>query len=179
VPDGDPGFADLSQAIVVTVSTPEGRQIPMPAAARDPILEGIRRNVTGPGANGRSTTAEELFAVNYPPEAIAIGGKTGTAQGQGNYPWNDSSAFAAVSVDPAQPYTVVSYLEKAGFGSTGAAPVVKCTYLAMSGLIPLDPVAVSEPLDLTSDEVARPLPDVDNSCMASSDTGTFIPSGGD
>jgi penicillin-binding protein 2 len=179
VPDGDPGFADLSQAVVVAATTPEGRQIPMPAAARDPIMEGIRRNVTGPGANGRSTTAEELFAVNYPPEAIPVGGKTGTAQGQGNYPWNDSSAFAAVSVDPAQPYTIVSYLEKAGFGSTGAAPVVKCTYLAMSGMIPLDPVAISEPLDVTSDEVARPLPAVDNSCMASSDTGTFIPSGGD
>ena len=73
----------------------------------------------------------------------------------------------------------MSYLEKAGFGSTGAAPVVKCTYLAMSGLIPLDPVTISEPLDLTSDEVARPLPGVDNSCMASSDTGTFLPSGGD
>ena len=179
VPDGDPGFADLSQATVVTAMTPDGRQIPMPAAARDPILEGIRRNVTGPGANGRSTTAEELFEVNYPPEAIPVGGKTGTAQGQGNFPWNDSSAFAAVSVDPAQPYTVVSYLEKAGFGSTGAAPVVKCTFLAMSGMIPLDPVAISEPLDITSEEVAAPLPPVDTACMASSDTGTFIPSGGD
>ena len=46
-------------------------------------------------------------------------------------------------------------------------------------MIPLDPVAISEPLDITSDEVAKPLPGVDTSCMASSDTGTFIPSGGD
>ena len=37
---------------------------------------------------------------------------TGTAQGFPSYPWNDSSVFAAVSLEDARPFTVVSYLEK-------------------------------------------------------------------
>ena len=179
VPDGDPGYADLTQATPVQLIAPQARAIPMHEGVRNPIVDGVVRNITGPGANGRSTTAEELFDVGYPPEAIPLGGKTGTAQGQGNFPWNDSSAFAAFSIDPARPYTVVSYLEKAGFGSRGAAPVVKCTFLALSGLLPLDPVGIAEPLDITSDQVARPLPEVDRACLGSTETGTVVPSGGD
>ena len=137
-------------------------------------MAGLRRNVTGPGANGRSTTAEELFD-DYPAEAIQVAGKTGTAQGFRSYPWNDSSAFAAFSIQPEQPYTVVSYLEKSGFGSTGAAPVVKCMFLALSGLIPLDPVAISEPLDISMEVPAEPLPGVDVSCMRSTNAGTIVP----
>ena len=107
-----------------------GADLRRPRAATSPV----------PAPNGRSTTAEELFA-DYPAGAIPVAGKTGTAQGRNSYPWNDSSAFAAFSIDPEQPYTVVSYLEKSGFGSTGAAPVVKCMFLALSGITPLDPVA--------------------------------------
>ena len=33
---------------------------------------------------------------------LPIAGKTGTAQGAGSYPWNDSSAFAAFSLDSSQ-----------------------------------------------------------------------------
>ncbi len=179
IPRGDAGFVDLSQAALQQTTAPQSRPVPMPDAVRAPIVDGIRRNVTGPGTNGRSTTAEELFAVNYPPEAIPVAGKTGTAQGFGNYPWNDSSTFAAFSMDPAQPYTVVSYLEKAGFGSTGAAPVVKCMFLALSNQLTLDPVGVSEPLDLGSTEVATPLTPVDTACMTSSDSNTVRPAGGD
>jgi len=141
---------------------------------QEPIWNGLRRNVTGPGTNGRSTTAEELFA-DYPPGAIQVAGKTGTAQGRNSYPWNDSSAFAAFSIDPEQPWTVVSYLEKSGFGSTGAAPVVKCMFLALSGITPLDPVAISEPLDTTMEVPAEPLPGVATDCMRSSNAGTIRP----
>ena len=113
-PDGEPGFADLTQAVVAVQVAPESsRQVPMTPELRDPIQDGIRRNITGPGYNGRSTTAEELFR-DYPADAIQVAGKTGTAQGRLSYPWNDSSAFAAYSLDPNHPYTVVSYLEKAG-----------------------------------------------------------------
>ena len=69
----------------------------------------------------------------------------------------------------------MSYLEKAGFGSTGAAPVVKCMFLALSGLIPLDPVGISEPLDTSMEVPAEPLPGVDVSCMRSSNAGTIVP----
>ena len=56
---------------------------------------------------------------------------------------------------------MVSYLEKSGFGSVGAAPVVKCMFLALSGMIPLDPVHISEPLDTTSRRPPSDLPNVD------------------
>ena len=81
---------------------PAGRPIPMPAEVHDPIQNGIRRNITGPGVGSHSTTAQELFA-DYPADAIPVAGKTGTAQGRGSYPWNDSSAFTAYSIDPDPP----------------------------------------------------------------------------
>jgi penicillin-binding protein 2 len=173
-PDSDvPGVADLARAQVIEYITPPPREINMPPGVRDPIVTGLARNVTGPGVSGpdgyRSTTAEELFRVGYPPEAIPVAGKTGTAQGSNNYPWNDSSAFAAFSLDPARPFTVVSYLEKAGYGSVGAAPVVKCMYLALSGLTVLDPPPLADPLDLEDNVAAHDPPRVDRSCMASSD----------
>jgi penicillin-binding protein 2 len=173
-PDGDPGYADLAQATLVQEVAPQSRQIAMTPELQEPIWNGLRRNVTGPGANGRSTTAEELFA-DYPAGAIQVAGKTGTAQGRNSYPWNDSSAFGAYSIDPEHPWTVVSYLEKAGFGSTGAAPVVKCMFLALSGVTPLDPVAVSEPLDTTMEVPAESLPGVPVDCMHSSNAGTIRP----
>jgi|HigsolmetaAR201D_1030396.scaffolds.fasta_scaffold09000_2 penicillin-binding protein 2 len=173
-PNGQPGYADLSQAVVVEEIGREGREIPMPDDVRGPIQDGLRRNITGPGYNGMSTTAEELFD-DYPPDAIQVAGKTGTAQGYKSFPWNDSSAFAAYSIQPEHPYTVVSYLEKAGFGSTGAAPVVKCMFLALSGKIPLDPVEISEPLDTSMDVPAKPLAPVGTECMRSSNPGTIRP----
>jgi penicillin-binding protein 2 len=165
VPDAQPGRAALDRGTVVRTNKPKWRKMPMTPRMRDPLIDGLRQNILGVGANGRSTTAGELFAVGYPESAIPIGGKTGTAQGFGNYPWNDSSVFAGISLDPARPFTVVSYLEKAGYGSRGAAPVVKCMYLALSGITPLDPVNVSEPLDVDSTEPAQPAAPVDTACM--------------
>jgi len=176
-----PGTVDMSQAVVVQAYTPAGRAIDMPGDYRNAILAGIRQNVTGPGANGRSTTAQELFATGYPSDAIDVAGKTGTAQGFGSYPWNDSSVFAGVAYGDdalAHPYTVVAYLEKSGFGSQGAAPVVKCMFLALSGMIQLDPVVVSDPLDTTSDQPARPLRQVGTDCLRSTDPNTVYPGTG-
>lgn len=183
VPDGPPGYADVAAGTVVDGVAPQSRPIPMAPDVRDPIVEGTRRNITGPGANGRSTTAEELFDIGYAEDlgAIPIAGKTGTAQGQFNYPWNDSSAFAGFSLDGNRPYTVVAYLEKAGYGSLGAAPVVKCMFLALGGQVPLDPVTISEPLDVTSDVAAKPLVPVDLTCGVSADADAALtrPAGGD
>ena len=164
-PDGEPGFADPERGTVFSdESEPELiRQIEMPSSIRSPLVRGLRRVVTGPGKNGRSTTAEELFT-GYPDDAIQVAGKTGTAQGQGNYPWNDSSVFTGFAVDPAtgdylpdeeNPYVVTAYLEKAGYGSQAAAPVVKCVFLMLSGVTPTDPIAPSDPLDL---EATAPAP---------------------
>ena len=145
----------------------------------EPIVDGIRQNITGPGTAANSTTAEELFNVNWSePAAPPIAGKTGTAQGRFSFPWNDSSVFAAFSQDtsdgrgPSWPTS-----RRPGSGRSAAAPVVKCMFLALSGVTALDPVA-----DLRA---ARPGPArwspnrcrrcTDLSCMESSNANTIYP----
>lgn len=192
VPDGAPGFADLSRGEVVrTFIKPDVQQkVGMDEATLNQIRAGLRRNITGPGFNGRSTTSEELFATGYyPSEAIPVAGKTGTAQGFNNYPWNDSSVFAAYSVEPENgPYTVTSYLEKGGYGARGSGPVIKCMFTALSGLIETNPVVQSDPLDPESNEVAEPAVGNGKSlaggteCLAAANfnpEGTVISTGGE
>jgi penicillin-binding protein 2 len=163
VPDAEPGFADPERG---TVFEQHGaptliRQIAMPDTVREPIVEGLRRVIYGKGVDSdfyHKTTGEHLF-LDYPrdEEEIPLAGKTGTAQGAGNYPWNDSSVFSAFSTDDARPYVVTAYLEKAGYGSQAAAPVVKCTFMALSDETRLRPVELSEPLDLDATVAAPPL----------------------
>jgi penicillin-binding protein 2 len=97
-----------------------------------------------------------LLFKGYPYGVLPIAGKTGTAQGLGNLPWNDSSAFGAFSLDPSQPYSAFAYLEKAGYGSQAAAPVLKCVFMAMSGKYKVDPVVVADPLNISSSVAAPP-----------------------
>jgi penicillin-binding protein 2 len=160
VPDATtPGYADVMQGRLATEPNVKGevvRQIPMPPAIHAEISNGLTRVIYGPGTTSdyyHHTTGENLFYA-YPSSAIPLGGKTGTAQGAGNYPWNDSSVFAAFSRDPERPYTVSAYLEKAGYGSRAAGPVVKCIFLQLSGLAPADEVTLSDPLDPLSTEAA-------------------------
>ncbi len=136
---------DLSDAVVT-------RDMNMPAEIRDPIVEGLTRVVNGPGVRSdiyHSTTGERLFK-SYPKNVLPIAGKTGTAQGFGNLPWNDSSAFGAFSKNPEKPYTVYAYLEKSGFGSRAAAPVVKCIFTALAERTRVDPAVPADPLDRSS-----------------------------
>ncbi len=162
VPDGAPGFADLEAGTIY-----ESRdkpvlinQVAMPSEIRRPIVDGLRRVICpaggGCGVGQFSTTGEKLF-FDYPDEAIPIAGKTGTAQGANNYPWNDSSAFSAFSLDETRPYVVTAYLEKSGYGSQAAAPVVKCTFLVLSGLLEPDEVELSDPLDIDATVAAPPM----------------------
>jgi penicillin-binding protein 2 len=162
VRDGSvPGYADVSSAKLARPANTGGeviRRLELGPDSWNAIDRGLRRVITGPGQQVgnayRSTTGEKLFYY-YPDRAIPVAGKTGTAQGAGNYPWNDSSAFAAYSVDPARPYTVAAYLEKSGYGSQAAAPVVKCMFLQMSGIASADPVVMSDELNINS---KRPAP---------------------
>ena len=136
---------DLSDAFVA-------RDMNMPAEIRDPIVEGLTRVVNGPGVRSdiyHSTTGERLFK-SYPKNVLPIAGKTGTAQGFGNLPWNDSSAFGAFSKNPEKPYTVYAYLEKSGYGSRAAAPVVKCIFTALAERTRVDPAVPADPLDRSS-----------------------------
>lgn len=189
VPDGSvPGFVDFSRGTVFDDrSGPElVREIPMPLEVRQPIVAGLRRVITGPGVNSdyyHKATGEHLFR-DYPDDAIPLAGKTGTAQGAENYPWNDSSVFTGFAVDPStelfapnrmDPFVVSAYLEKSGFGSQAAAPVVKCIFLALSNPDRMDPVELSEPLDTDMTVAASPmtmpgadrLPEIGPSCWNS------------
>lgn len=180
VPDAaQPGYADLSQARFAAEPNTRGdlvRQVPLSEEIGGEITRGLRRVITGPGTVSdyyHSTTGEKLF-YNYPSTAIPVAGKTGTAQGAGNYPWNDSSAFAAYSTDPERPFTVSAYLEKSGYGSQAAGPVVKCIFLQLSGIAPADPVTLSDPLDTTELITAESQLLADQSCYA----GRFSPTRG-
>jgi penicillin-binding protein 2 len=164
------GYVDLSDASLARPANTTGevvRRLELGKESWDEIDRGLRRVITGPGQQVgnayRSTTGEKLFFY-YPASAIPVAGKTGTAQGAGNYPWNDSSAFAAYSVDAERPYTVAAYLEKSGYGSQAAAPVVKCMFLQMSGVTQADPVRLSDALDTSSTEAAQPRRLADTSC---------------
>lgn len=171
VPDGaEQGKADLEAGTVFEDRDKPVliRQISMPAEVREPIVKGLERVICpqqGCGVDSdyyHKTTGEHLF-FDYPAEAIPLAGKTGTAQGRFNYPWNDSSAFSAFSTDAERPYVVTAYLEKSGYGSQAAAPVVKCTFLALSDPTKLDPVTVSDPLDLNQTVAALPMAATDTS----------------
>jgi penicillin-binding protein 2 len=102
------------------------------------------------------TTTRHSLAVSQQGAPYKIAGKTGTAQGAFNLPWNDSSAFAAFSKSKAQPYTAVAYVEKAGFGSRAAAPIVKCIFLVLAGRNIATRAVPSDPLDPTGFAVAEP-----------------------
>ncbi|MEY3575272.1 MAG: penicillin-binding protein 2 [Actinomycetota bacterium] len=150
------GLADLQAASVVervSASAPRS-EIPMRDDVREPIVKGLRRVITGPGVNFdyyHKTTGENLFR-NY--TGMPIAGKTGTAQGFNNLPWNDSSAFGAFSVDATQPYSAFAYLEKSGYGAVAAAPVVKCIFLALSKQWRVDDLVPADPLDTSSNIAA-------------------------
>lgn len=175
-PDSDvPGVADLAQSsVALQLADPNPiRTIELPAEFRDPIVNGLRRVITGPGVDSdryHATTGERLFA-SYPYDVLPIAGKTGTAQGAAGLPWNDSSAFGAFSIDPFQPFTVTAYLEKSGYGSKAAAPVTKCMFMLLAGAVEPSPVTPSNPLDVDSTRAApdRSLPS--NRCLGGAQYG--------
>ena len=159
-PNGKSGRVDLDQSIVLqSFAEPQVvRDIDVQPEILEPIVRGLTRVVEGPGVTSdiyHSTTGEKLFR-SYPSRSLPIAGKTGTAQGAGNLPWNDSSVFGAFSKDPKQPYSVVAYLEKSGYGSRAAAPVVKCVYTALAGKTTVAKAVPADPLDIASFAVASP-----------------------
>jgi len=159
-PNGASGCVDFSKGTVLqSFAEPQVvRDIGARPEVIDPIIRGLTRVVMGPGVRSdiyHSTTGEKLFR-SYPSRTLPIAGKTGTAQGAGNLPWNDSSVFGAFSKDPKQPYTAVAYLEKSGYGSRAAAPVVKCIFTALAGKTTVAKAAPADPLDIASYAVASP-----------------------
>lgn len=183
VPDGYPGYADLTRGTLITsYDKPEIiHQIDANPEHVLPIIKGLTRVVTGPGTYfpetyEHQTTGQSLFR-GWDWDAIPIVGKTGTAQGFQSKPWFDSSVWGSFNTDPASPYTVVAYLEKAGYGSKAAAPVAKCVFreaLSPTGYAALPDVQLSDPLDTAS---ILPAPSnllPDDSCLPKVSTGVTI-----
>jgi penicillin-binding protein 2 len=159
-PNGISGSVNLSKGTVLqSFAEPQVvRDVGARPEILEPIVRGLTRVIEGPGVRSdiyHSTTGEKLFR-SYPSRSLPIAGKTGTAQGAGNLPWNDSSVFGAFSKDPKQPYSVVAYLEKSGYGSRAAAPVVKCVYTALAGKTTVAKAVPADPLDIASFAVASP-----------------------
>ncbi len=159
-PNGKSGYVNLARGTVLqSFAEPQVvRDIDARPEVINPIIRGLTRVVEGPGVRSdiyHSTTGEKLFR-SYPSRSLPIAGKTGTAQGAGNLPWNDSSVFGAFSKDPKQPYTTVAYLEKSGYGSRAAAPVVKCVFTALAGKTTVAKAVPADPLDTASFAVASP-----------------------
>lgn len=159
-PNGKSGRVNLAKSTVLqSFAAPQVvRDIGARPEIVEPIVQGLSRVITGPGVRSdfyHATTGEKLFR-SYPNKTLPIAGKTGTAQGAGNLPWNDSSVFGSFSKDPKQPYSVVAYLEKSGYGSRAAAPVVKCVYTALAGKIAVATAVPADPLDTASYAVASP-----------------------
>jgi penicillin-binding protein 2 len=63
----------------------------------------------------------------------------------------------------------VAYLEKSGYGSKAAGPVVKCIFTLLSARAVTEPVLPSDPLDLNSPYAAPPKQLADQSCLGGYD----------
>ncbi len=164
-PDLSTGVADLAKGTVVkSYDTPVIVDQLETTGVLAPIIQGLTRVITGPGVTSdqyHKTTGESLFK-RFP---LNIAGKTGTAQGAANLPWNDSSAFGAFGLDGEVPYTVVAYLEKSGYGSRAAAPVTKCMLEALTDPARMSAVLVSDPLDIASTVPAASNQLLDATCL--------------
>jgi penicillin-binding protein 2 len=174
--EAKPGFVDLPNGTIYqSFVQPEVRlQLDMPADVYFEMVSGLQRVVKGGGVEyppgyARNPTGYILFR-DYDYDKLPIAGKTGTAQGFKSFPWNDSSAFAAFSLDATQPYTIGAYMEKSGYGSRAAAPVVKCLYTMLAGTVVADPVLPADPVntDLLVGAPSRTL--TDPSCLGGVDT---------
>jgi len=166
-PDLSAGVADLASGeIVKSYDKPVILDQLEDNGSIDPIIRGLTRVMTkGGGVDSdfyHRATGETLFGTFD----MALAGKTGTAQGAANLPWNDSSAFGAFGLTDDVPYTVVAYLEKSGYGAKAAGPVTKCMFLAVTDPTVMAPVLISDTLELSSTLPAPSNPLVNAGCLA-------------
>jgi penicillin-binding protein 2 len=153
VPDSDIlGQADI-EAGVVTV--PYGPVIRNEVNANPEhlqlITDGLRLALGCVPINGKTPTGCNAFK-GFPFDELLLAGKTGTAQGRESLAENDSSAFVAFdSNNIERGYTVGAYIEKGGYGGAGAAPLVRCMFLAVNDKLPglMDPVQISDTLNVS------------------------------
>jgi penicillin-binding protein 2 len=77
-------------------------------------------------------TASGTFA-GFPFSQLPLAGKTGTAQVNGK---SDTSVFVGWGPATNPQFLVTAFLEEAGFGASGAAPVARHIFEGLAGLTP-------------------------------------------
>ncbi|MDP9019827.1 MAG: penicillin-binding protein 2 [Actinomycetota bacterium] len=119
---------DQDGTVVRQIEPRVDAQVELPAGARDPIVDGLLGATRSEDPRG---TAFNAFA-GFPHDAYPVAGKTGTAQTGGDR--KDDALFVAFAPahDPRHSVSVV--MERAGFGSTWAAPVARAILSSLSGL---------------------------------------------
>src|SRR6266511_1036956 len=90
--------------------------VPLPASARDPILQGLVGAVRQPGG-----TATATFQ-GFPFGALSVAGKTGTASAVDREP---AAWFACFAPTRGARYAMAVSIDQAGYGASAAAPVAK------------------------------------------------------
>ena len=166
-PDLSPGVADLENGTIVkSYDKPIIVDQLEDNGSLDAIGRGLHRVIRGPGTVYKDGAHKPTGFSLFKDSDVEVSGKTGTAQGAGNLPWNDSSAFGAYGTTDALPYTVVAYLEKSGYGAKAAGPVTKCMFTALTDPSVMAPVMVSDTLDLSSTLPAQSNPLVNAACLS-------------
>lgn len=119
---------DQDGTVVREIEPRVDAQVDLPVGAYDPIVDGLLGATRSEEPRG---TAFSAFA-GFPHDAYPVAGKTGTAQTGGDR--KDDALFVAFGPahDPRHSVSVV--MERAGFGSTWAAPVARAILASLSGL---------------------------------------------
>ena len=141
----DPGHGAVQIAPAVARQIPMTPRAARPDPGRHPPQHHRARATTAATHDGRGAVRSTTRA-----DAIQVAGKTGTAQGASSYPWNDSSVFAAYSLDPDAAVHRRRLPREVGvrIAGRGARREVHVPG-AVERPAPLDPVQVSETLDVT------------------------------
>jgi penicillin-binding protein 2 len=131
------GAAIVSPAgkVVQRIAPKVTGHVSLPASVRNPMLTGFEGVVDQPNGTGYGAFQ------GFPLATFPLAGKTGTASRTGKEP---NSWFVAWGPVPDPKYVVVAVIDQAGYGATGAAPVVRSIfdYLLQH---PVGPVQVPPP----------------------------------
>jgi penicillin-binding protein 2 len=102
-------------------------KIDIPAAVRQPLLQGFEGAVADPDG-----TAFPAFT-GFPLAAFPVAGKTGTAQVAGK---GDTALFCAFAPAGNPQYAMSVVMEQSGFGAAAAAPVARRVLDGLAGVQP-------------------------------------------
>jgi penicillin-binding protein 2 len=130
VPQLAAALTDSSGSVVQTFAPKVAGHVTLSAADRQAMLQGFEGAILDPAG-----TAYQAFQ-GYPYGQLPIAGKTGTASVNGTVP---TAWFVAFGPVPHPQYVIAAVVEQGGYGSVGAAPIVRAgfQYLISHPVAPL------------------------------------------